>query len=148
MEVLKKLHIGAKKGQVLNTWLDLGLLDKDNFGGLAGKSTVEPALIKRAILEDSIQSNKRLFMLDIDYRRAYDMVPYFIKEMALRRMGCPDELIKTWMGNDPTRKISIKTPFGLTTPLTPKAGGCAQGAEDAHARREFSSSYIISLMLT
>ncbi len=70
-------------------------------------------------------------MLDIDYRGAYDMVPYFIKEMAPRGMGCPDELIKTWMGNDPTRKVSIKTPFGNTKPLTPKAGGCAQGAEES-----------------
>ena len=34
---------------------------------------------------------KTIVTLDIDYKSAFDMVPYFIKEMCLRRMGLPEE---------------------------------------------------------
>ena len=43
------------------------------------------------MLEDVTWFVQQLITLDVDYKAAFDKVPYFIKEMSLRRMGMPEE---------------------------------------------------------
>jgi hypothetical protein len=67
---------------------------------LKGRSTVQPALIKRLVLEQAASSGSPLVMTDIDFSKAYDTVDRFVKEFVLRRMGVGYEFIDYLMEFD------------------------------------------------
>ena len=46
-EVMRKMCMGIKKGEVIKVWHDNGLIDKDNYAFLQGLSTTEPLMIKK-----------------------------------------------------------------------------------------------------
>ena len=123
--------ICIKKQEVYDIWTRNGFINPDNFAFLKGKTTSMPILITKCMMEDSKYRKKELHTAQIDLRRAYDMVPYHIKEMALRRLGLPEEGIAMWCGLDATRTIQVVTPHGLTPPIHPKCGAFAQGGEES-----------------
>ena len=131
LEVMRKLCLGAKKNEVFNVWIKHGAIDKDNFAFMKGKTTTDAILIKRLMLEDAKMHKKSLITLDIDYKAAFDKVPYFIKEMSLRRLGVPEEGIKLWCIHDKTRKQKVRTAYGLTEGIHPYCGAFGQGAEES-----------------
>ena len=45
-EVMRKMCMGIKKGEVIKVWHDNGLIDDDNYAFLQGLSTTEPLMIK------------------------------------------------------------------------------------------------------
>jgi len=100
LEVMRKICIGVKKNQVFNIWFKNNAIHKDNFAFVKGKSTTDAILIKRFMIEDALHFQKPLYLLDVDYKAAYDKVPYFIKEMCLRRMGLPEKGIALWCKHD------------------------------------------------
>ena len=89
----------------------------DNFAFLAGKSTTDLILIKKMILEDAKMYNKPLYLFDLDLQKAFDRVPRYIKEMALRRLNLPENVIHAWSICDNTRALSVKTAYGYTLNL-------------------------------
>ena len=98
---------------------------------MRGRNISEAILIKRLMLEDARINGKAIYTLDIDYKAAFDKVTYFIKEMALRRMGLPEEGVDLWCRHDKTRKQQVRTAFGLTEEIHPRAGAFGQGAEES-----------------
>ena len=130
LEVLRKMHLGVKKQQQYDIWIKNKLINPDNYAFLKGKSTAMPILITKAVLEDSKFTGKEVHTLQVDLlRRAYDMVPYHIKEMSLRRMGVPEEGISLWCAYDPTSvkwRLSLLGATRNNTSLS--CGAFAQGA--------------------
>jgi len=98
---------------------------------LTGRTTVQPLMIKKMILEDAQFYNKDLTMIDIDFSKAYDSTEKFAKEISLRRLGFPQEGLDLWQQYDNTRQMSVLTAHGLTDPLTPECGAWGQGAPEA-----------------
>ena len=79
LEVLRKITLGVKKNQVFEIWRKHKLLDKDNFAFIPGEFISDPILLKRLLLEDAQWFQTVLITLDVDYKAAFDKVPYFIK---------------------------------------------------------------------
>jgi len=131
LEVLRKVTLGVKKQQVFDVWEKHNLIDKGNFAFMPGKFISDPILIKRLLLEDAVWLEKQLITLDVDYKAAFDKVPYFIKEMSLRRMGMPERGIDLWCAHDQTRIQHVRTAYGLTKGTHPRCGAFGQGAEES-----------------
>ena len=131
LEVLRKMWLGIRKGPVQEIWVRNKYINADNFAFLKGKSTSLPILIKKFALEDAKYFNKPIATLDVDLSKAYDKVPYHIKEMALRRFNLPEEGIGLWSAYDSKRRVRIRTPFGLSDAFHPECGAFAQGAEES-----------------
>ena len=130
-EVLHKMRIGIRLHRVSKVWLKHGLIDENNYAFLAGKSTMQPLMIKKIILEETRELNKPLTLVDVDFSKAYDSTEKFAKELTLRRMGFSEEGIDMWMCFDSTRNMRVLTAFGLTDGFTPECGAWGQGAVEA-----------------
>ena len=102
-EVLRKVWIGMRVRRVLYIWKSNGIIDKDNFAFLTGLSTMQPLMIKKLILENAKYHNKDLTLIDIDFSKAYDSTEKFAKDMALRRLGFPQDGLDLWQLYDDTR---------------------------------------------
>jgi hypothetical protein len=98
LEVMKKLTLGVKKQQVFDVWIKHDLLDKDNFAVMPGKFISDPLLIKRLLLEDARWLGQKHITLDVDYKAAFDKVPYFIKEIKNKIKNVPQKAggPRTW----------------------------------------------------
>jgi len=107
------------------------MISDDHHGALAGRSTTKPLMKKILALEDARYFKRSLVTGDVDLKRAYDMVPTFIKEMALRRIGMSEEGIELWSAYDETKQVMSTTAYGLTEPISPVAGAFGQGAEES-----------------
>ena len=92
-EVLKKLTLAVRKDRMAAAWGALGVCDKDQYAFLRGKSTIQPAMIKRLVLERAKHYGLPLIMVDVDLHKAYDCVDRWVKDMALRRLGLELSLI-------------------------------------------------------
>ena len=132
LEVMRKIALGIKSRKVFDIWEEAGVIDKDNYAFTKGNTTTDPILIKKMILEDAIRNNKPLYTVDIDYKAAYDRVPYFMKEMCLRRMGMPEKGIKLWCKHDVLRTQFVRTAYGFSEEgVHPQAGAFGQGAVES-----------------
>jgi len=130
-EVLRKLHIFVKTKQVLQVWLRNGMIDDDNYAFLTGRTTVQPLMIKKMLLEDAKFYNKAPTMVDVDFSKAYDSTEKFAKDMSLRRLGFPQEGLDLWQQYDCSRRMCVLTAHGLTDTFTPECGAWGQGAPEA-----------------
>jgi hypothetical protein len=83
LEVMKKMHIGVKKNELISIAIKHKMISDDHHGALAGRSTTRPLMKTILALEDARYYKRRLVTADVDLKRADDMVPAFIKEMAL-----------------------------------------------------------------
>ena len=86
-EALKKITIGIRKNRMAKLWHKLGVCDESQYAFLRGRSTIQPAMIKRLLLERAKFYNLPMIVADIDFNKAYDSIDRHIKEMALRRLG-------------------------------------------------------------
>ena len=64
-EVMWKICIGIRVRKVLQIWLRNGLIDENNYAFLTGKSTMQPLMIKKMIMEHARHKNKTITMVDI-----------------------------------------------------------------------------------
>lgn len=99
---------------------------------MPGKFISDPLLIKRLLLEDAMWLKRKLITLDVDYKAAFDKVPYFIKEMSLQRLGMPERGIAMWSAHDQTKQQHVRTAYGLTPGIKPL---WARGGRITHGTR-------------
>jgi hypothetical protein len=69
-EVMHIMHIGIRLHRVAKVWLRHGIIDANNYAFLAGKSTMQPLMIKKMILEEAREANKPLTLVDVDFSKA------------------------------------------------------------------------------
>ena len=70
-------------------------------------------------------------MIDVDFSKAYDSTEQFAKDMALRRLGFPEEALHLWQMYDDTREMEIITAYGTTNEVRPECGAWGQGAVES-----------------
>ena len=130
-EVLRKMCIGMRVRRVLNVWRKHGIIDENNYAFLTGKSTMQPLMIKKMILEEAEKWKKKLTLIDVDFSKAYDSTEKFAKEISLRRMGFPEEGLELWQMYDDSRNMRIMTAFEITEGFHPECGAWGQGAVES-----------------
>ena len=88
-EIMGKMHLGVRVRKFLHVWLTNGIIDEDNYAFLTGKSTMQPLMITKLVLEHARLHNNTLTMIDIDFSKAYDSTEGFAKDMTLKRSYLP-----------------------------------------------------------
>jgi hypothetical protein len=126
-EALKKVTVGIKKDRMVNAWQRMGLCDEQQYAFLKGRSTVQPAMIKRLVLEQAAAKGTPLAMVDIDFSKAYDTVDRFVKEYALRRMGVGYEFIDYLLEYDRMNVQHVRTSYGDSDAFHCERGVVPQG---------------------
>ena len=118
------MFIRIRLGSIMQIWKNKGIIDENNYAFLTGKSTTQPLMIKKMILEEvgSSQIKKKIALLDIDFSKAYNSTEEFAKDITLRRMGFPEEGLDLWQMYDCDRKMQVLTAYGLTDEFTPECG--------------------------
>ena len=70
-EVLKKMFMGIRLCKIMQIWKNKGIIDENNYAFLTGKSTTQPLMIKKMILEEVAKLKKKIALIDIDFSKAY-----------------------------------------------------------------------------
>ena len=128
LEIPRKLIFTVKQKKVVDFWKRTGVISDDQFAFISGKSTMEPAMIKKLIAERAKQFKDNIAMLDIDLSKAYDTVEQWVVETALRRMGTPYAFINMLTTLHAKHTVAAKTGQGTTLGINPERGACPQGA--------------------
>ena len=66
------------------------ILKEPNFAGLPGNSTEKPVHIVNTIIEDAKESNKELWLVLQDMKKAFDSVSLEALKMAMKRIKLPE----------------------------------------------------------
>ena len=94
LDTLRKTLLGIISQRQTKMWTHFKMIDDNQYAFLPGKNTSHPLLNLLLMTEDAKQYQKELYVISQDIRKAYDTVePYLGKEMALRRMGMPEQII-------------------------------------------------------
>jgi hypothetical protein len=104
-----------------------GIIDENNYAFLTGKSTMQPLMIKKMILEEAEKWKRKLTLIDVDFSKAYDSTEKFVKQISLRRMGFLEEGIYLWQMYDDSRNMRIMTAFEITEGFHPECGAWGKG---------------------
>jgi ribonuclease HI len=133
LEIPRKLIFTVKNRQLVNFWYRTGIISEEQYAFIAGKSTAEPAMIKKLMAEHAKHHKRNLAMLDIDLSKAYDTVEQWMVETALRRMGTPYSYINMLTHLHNRHTIRTNTGYGPTDGIHPQRGACPQGAIESCA---------------
>ena len=126
-ESLKKITVGLRKDRMVAAWRLLGICDESQYAFLRGRSTIQPAMIKKLLLERAKHYGLPAAMADLDFHKAYDTVDRFVKEMALRRMGLEYDFIDYLLEFDRRNVQRVRTAYGDSDPFSCERGTCPQG---------------------
>ena len=64
------------------------------FGFLPGKGTVDAIFIVRRMQEEYQKTDKKLYMCFVDMEKAFDRVPRKVMELALRKKGLSEAMVR------------------------------------------------------
>jgi hypothetical protein len=128
-ETLRKITVSIRRRKMVKVWEKFGLIDDDQYAFVNGGNTVEPAMLKRQVVEDSMFYRKNLAICEQDMSAAFDTISTFIKEMALRRFGVPYELIDYFLEFDRNNVKVVRTIFGDSKEFSVERGCCPQGGD-------------------
>ena len=97
------------------------------YGYRQGRSTAEPIFIARRIQEMAERHGLQLYMLALDYSKAFDSIPHDKLMESLRRMGAPTHMTRLVELLYVSPKFRIKIPEGISDEFEQKIGirqGC------------------------
>jgi hypothetical protein len=123
--------VSIRRRSTVKTWERLGLIDPDQYAYIHGGSSVEPAMVKRQVVEDALFYKKNVAVIDEDLSVAFDSVDRFMKEMSLRRLGVPYELIDYLLEFDRHNVKVVRTAYGDSDGFSVERGCCPQGGDAA-----------------
>ena len=146
LEVLRKAVCGILRNRLMSTMNEFQMLDDTQHGFVEGHSTVDPTMLLVLAAEDAKIHHTSLHAVSLDIRRAYDSIERTVgKDMALRRLGVPEEVIVFLTRLDDMTLTTVVTPVGLSGGVSTDAHeraipdgdwfwarrGWCQGAEEA-----------------
>ena len=97
------------------------------YGYRRGRSTAEPIFIARRIQELAERHGTQLYMLALDYSKAFDSIPHEKLLECLTRMGAPTKMITLVNAIYTTPRFRIKIPEGISDEFQQEIGirqGC------------------------
>ena len=62
-------------------------IDDSQFGFVPGRGTTDAIFVVRQLQEKYLAANKRLYMVFVDFEKAFDRVPQKVIWWALRKLG-------------------------------------------------------------
>ena len=130
-ETMKKVTLAVRKNRMARVWQQLGLCSADQYAFLRGKSTMQPAMIKKLLLERAKHYGLPMVMVDIDLFKAYDSVDRWVKEMALRRLGLDYEFIDYLLEFDRRNEQVVRTAYGDSASFTSERATVPQGGVES-----------------
>jgi hypothetical protein len=98
------------------------ILKGPNFAGLPGNSTEEPVHIVNAIMEDAKDSNKELWLVLQDMKKAFDSVSLEALRLAMERIKIPKVIIIFILNLFYNRQSKVITHWGTTDAFEIKDG--------------------------
>ena len=110
----------------LRQTLDTKIVDFQ-FGYRQGRSTAEPIFIARRVQEIAEKYGIPLYMLALDYSKAFDSIPHAKLTESLRRKGAPEKYIRLVHNLYCNPRFRIKIPEGISREHPQKIGirqGC------------------------
>ena len=114
--------------RMLDLFYQQGILDEAQFAFVKFGSTAPPIDIINAVVETSMAEDKEAHLVFLDATSAYDVVPHWVLDVALRRLGAPEQFI-TWarLAVDGHTRI-VASAAGVTSKAAAfPLGGLAQG---------------------
>ena len=110
----------------LRTALDSRIVDFQ-YGYRQGRSTAEPIFIARRIQEIAERHGLQLFLLALDYSKAFDSIPHDRLIESLHRLGAPQDMIRLVELLYASPKFRIKIQEGISEEFEQQIGirqGC------------------------
>ncbi len=98
------------------------VLQSNNYGFRAGRSTNDALLILRNCIDIANQTKHPLYLACLDIKRAYDSISFESLELSLRRLRIPERFILFLRNIDIARTLVIITAYGLTDEFHPERG--------------------------
>ena len=121
------MTVGIRKDRMVQAWHALGICDEAQYAFLRGRSTIQPAMIKKLLLERAKHHGLPIAMADLDFHKAYDTVDRWVKEMALRRLGLEYDFIDYLLEFDRRNKQRVRTYHGDSEEFSCERGTCPAG---------------------
>ena len=128
LEVLSKLLTSFMADSMSQAWYNNNILDDTQHSSLPGHSVSAPLHIVRCIYEEAAEERKtsknprHLHVLYCDYAKAFDSIPNFIVDAALRTLGVPEHFITLFNHMDTNAWNRISTDHGLSAGFHPQRG--------------------------
>ena len=72
-------------------------IDNMQFSFMPGKGTIDTVIILWRIQEEYFTKQKKLYMCVVDLEKAHDRVPRKVMELAMRKKGIPEALVRAVM---------------------------------------------------
>ena len=86
LETFRKCMTKVLTKRLAQVLCEKKILKRPNFAGLPGNSTEEPVHIINTIIEDAKESNKELWLVLQDMKKAFDSVSLEALKMAMKRI--------------------------------------------------------------
>jgi hypothetical protein len=86
-EALRKVTVGTEKNRMARLWHKFNICDESQYAFLKGRSTIQPAMIKRLLLERARYHGLSMVVADIDFNNAYDSIDRHIKRNGPAKVG-------------------------------------------------------------
>ena len=91
-----------------------GLIDAATYGSRLGKTATDALLNLQLIFDQCRIKKQNMGMLFNDADGCYDRIPPSLAEIALRRVGCPESIVRTHTITQRNMKHHIKTGTGVS----------------------------------
>jgi hypothetical protein len=114
LETFRKCTTKILTKRLTQVFCQKNILKGPNFAGLPGNSTEEPVQILNALMEDAKESNKELWLVFQDMKKAFDSVSLKGLKKALLRIKVPEITIELILNLFQDRQSKIITHWGHT----------------------------------
>ena len=152
LDVIQKGFWAIVISRITEVWENNNILHPHQYGSRTNKDATSASLMATLLAEESESTHKNFYAFACDCKRAYDSVETFVgKEMALRRLGVPELIIKMITDMDLNNSAVVYTAFGMTDDILGEEGsfcyerGWTQGASESPSG--WVSTYDILLKL-
>jgi hypothetical protein len=128
LDVLCKCLYRTLIKRVYKVWEDHQLLSKWQWAFRGGAGAEQPLTLLQLISEDSFARKETLLAMSQDISKAYDYVHrHMAQEMALRRLGVPEDIIHMFIEVHRGNSIDMLTAYGKSSDIL----GASEGTFEA-----------------
>ena len=126
-QVEMKLYTNIIYEKLAKYCADNDILEDLQFGSRKGRSAAQALVTFRQVIDDAIENNKELYVMYLDFAKAYDSVEHEMLERTLMYYKVPKTMIDMIMNLYKDNKANIYTPHGITENSIRIENGVKQG---------------------
>jgi ribonuclease HI len=103
------------------------IIEDLQFGSRKGRSAPQALITFRTIIDDACKHDKDLFVMYLDFAKAYDSVEHIMLERAMTYYNIPQDIIDKIMNIYEDNEATLFSPHGRTKKKIPIQNGVKQG---------------------